>query len=130
MLDTNVIIALIAFKSVKLKEMLKFICENHALVLSNKIIDETIETTKKKFPQYLQVTDKFFEKIPYEYFYLNDNEPTENYPIRDKEDVKILQSAILSDADVLITEDNDFFDFKYDGLEILKPVDFMKKYNK
>jgi predicted nucleic acid-binding protein len=31
-------------------------------------------------------------------------------------------------ADILITSDNDFFDRKYDDLEILKPADFIQKH--
>ncbi len=55
--------------------------------------------------------------------------PTPN--IRDKNDVFLLQLAIISKADFLITGDNDLLEVKKVGeTRILKPGDFLKEYKK
>ena len=49
MLDTNVIISTLIFKSNNLKKMLKFITDKHTLVLSSYVIDKLHEVIKRKF---------------------------------------------------------------------------------
>ena len=48
--------------------------------------------------------------------------------IRDKDDEKVLYSAILADVDILITGDKDFEEIKIGKPEILKPVEYIRKY--
>jgi predicted nucleic acid-binding protein len=48
--------------------------------------------------------------------------------IRDPKDKIIVSDALITEADILITGDKDFFDRKYGNLEILKPAEFMEKY--
>jgi predicted nucleic acid-binding protein len=49
--------------------------------------------------------------------------------IRDISDEKILQAAIESHCDIFITGDKDFFNQKYNQLEILTPKDFLDKFS-
>jgi putative PIN family toxin of toxin-antitoxin system len=49
--------------------------------------------------------------------------------VRDREDNKILESAIEADADYLITRDNDLLSLKqYQNVKIINPSEFWVKY--
>ena len=48
--------------------------------------------------------------------------------IRDIKDEHVVISAILTDADVLVTGDKDFYDKNY-GIEILTTAQFLSKYH-
>lgn len=129
MIDTNIIISAALFKSHAIKELMNNIFDNHTLVLTNSIIDEVKGVVSYKFPHKVDETDAFFASISFEYQHTPTNDDEEQIKIRDDSDRKIIASAKMAQVDVLITGDKDFFDRTYDGIEILTPAGFMKKYN-
>ena len=129
MVDTNIIVSAALFKGKAIAELLDYIFNNHQLVLSNTIIDEVKEVIKYKFPSKLCEMDAFFESISFEYQHTATGNAYE-IDIRDVDDRKIIASARMAQVDILITGDNDFFDRKYDELEILRPIEFVNKYIK
>jgi len=51
------------------------------------------------------------------------------HAVRDKEDNKILESAVQAGAEYLITSDNDLLQLsEYDGVKIVNPSEFWVKY--
>jgi len=73
--------------------------------------------------------DKFLSKVSFELVYTPADIDSANYPeIRDKGDLPILVSALLSEVDVLITGDKDFFEVKIDKPEIITPREYLEKY--
>lgn len=50
------------------------------------------------------------------------------FTIRDKDDEKVLYSAVVSDVDVLVTGDKDFFDIEIERPDIVSHLEFLQKY--
>lgn len=128
MLDTNVLISGFAFGSRKIKEMTRWICENHQLVLSSYVVDELREVITRKAPALQQAVDDFLIRLPFELCYSPKLPKPLPFAMRDPDDEAVLYSAIVSEADVLITGDKDFEDIPINKPEILSPAAFMEKY--
>ena len=130
MVDTNILIAGFVLLSKYIQNLVGFIEKNHTLVLPDYIISEFQKTAKRKFPKRYYLTELFLQVFPFETVYVPENFEKEKFPaIRDIKDLPILVSAMIEDIDVLITNDNDFRSLNIDRPEILKPYEFMKKYN-
>ena len=129
MLDTNVLISTILFNSYKLKAIINYICDYHKLVLSTYILDELEYVTIRKCSNKLIEMYDFISSLPYEVEYTPEYAFDKlEIEMRDSKDLPVLYSAIMSKVDILITGDKDFEGIIVDGLEIIKPNDFYKKY--
>lgn len=131
MLDTNILISIVIFNSDILKEMLVNICDKHTLVLSSFIIDELKSVIDRKFPDKKNNIDEFLLKLPYilentqnSNVILNEN----SFNIRDKNDIPILYSAIVSNVDIFITGDKDFCDVNIKRPKIMTVRQFLNNY--
>jgi putative PIN family toxin of toxin-antitoxin system len=129
LLDSNILISAILFDTSAIIKLIKFISEKHELYISNNIFEEIQKVIKRKKPDKLEAMNKMLNSFEFRFQYLP-NEPIDDIEIRDQNDKIILSDAIRSNVDILITSDKDFFDVKYDGLEIISPYDFLKKYYK
>ena len=129
MIDTNVFISIVVFKSKMLGKMLTDICEEHTLVLSSYILEELTNVIKSKFPEKAAAMDGIFFNMPFETEYTPHILPKHDFfKIRDPKDEKIIYSAITADVDILITGDKDFLDIEITRPRILTPSDFLKLY--
>ena len=129
MLDTNVLLSVAAFRSKNLVLMLSWICQRHTLVLSSYVIDECYEVIRRKKPSLVDALDAFFAAIPFELEHTPENLPNHGwFVIRDKDDEKVLYSAITADVDILVTGDKDFSVIDIEKPEIITPHDFVEKY--
>lgn len=71
----------------------------------------------------------FLSKLSFELVYTPADINSASYPnIRDKEDLPIFVSALLSDVDILITGDKDFFELEINKPEIISPRDYLDRY--
>ena len=69
----------------------------------------------------------FFDGINFEEFKSTEKINEKKYPkIRDIKDLPVLVSAILSDADILLTGDKDFEDIKIDKPLIFTPAKYFE----
>lgn len=127
MIDTNVLISALIFKSTKLAKLIEYITEKHSLVLCSYVIEEANVVIRKKSPKYIAVLDRFLLKISFEMVY-TPSDMTITPKIRDEEDIPVIVSAIASDVDILITGDKDFADLPIERPEILTPSEFISKY--
>lgn len=129
MLDTNILISIVIFNSLKLKNMLIDICDKHTLVLSSYVIQELEEVINRKFFNKKQGLDNFLFELPYELVYtpstILDKRALE---IRDSKDAPVLYSAIISDVDILITGDKDFYDINIEKPEVLTVNEYVETY--
>ena len=129
MLDTNVLISAFLIPSSRIQKMIDLIAKQHQIVLCSHIIDELHRVVKKKFPHRVDELEVFLCKLPYELAYTpQKNIKLVDVNLRDPSDYPILNSAILAEADVLITGDNDFDDVDIEKPEILTPREFMEAY--
>ena len=109
--------------------MMARIMEDHRLVLSSYVIDECYEVVERKKPSLIQALDRLFESIPFEMVHTPQILPKHGwFTIRDKDDEKVLYSAISADVDILITGDKDFSAVEVEKPEILTPSQFNEKY--
>ncbi|MBR2798715.1 MAG: putative toxin-antitoxin system toxin component, PIN family [Clostridia bacterium] len=130
MLDTNVLISGFAFHSQNLMEMMRWIGEAHQLVLSTYVIDELKDVIARKAPRLQGALDAFLMRLPYELCYTPERIPDRlPFEIRDPDDIAVLYSAVIAEADVLITGDKDFAEISIEKPEILTPSEFMAKYH-
>jgi len=119
-IDTNILISSILFPKGKVAAVFQHILEVHDLIISSYTIEECEKVFERKFPGKKDELKIFLKTISYEYYKTPKNIDYKKYPeIRDKNDLPILVSAILSDADILITGDKDFEEIK-----IRKPLIF------
>lgn len=127
MLDTNTIISMAVFNDDKLKELLIYICDNHTLVLSSYIVEELEEVVKRKFPNKINSLNKFLYKINFEFTY-TPNTIIKEITIKDLKKLPNLNSAILSNIDIFITEDKELDNIIIDKPKIMNVTKFLEKY--
>lgn len=108
MLDTNVLISSIIFKSKIMNEMLAAILKDHRLVLSSFVIEELKTVVKRKFEGRSADLDHFLTVLPFEYVYTPDEMDEGLFEIRDEMDYPVLYSAIVEDVDIFITGDKEY----------------------
>ena len=128
MLDTNVLISSIIFKSKIMNDLIAAILKDHRLVLSSFVIEELKGVVQRKFEGRSADLDHFLTVLPFEYVYTPDEMDENLFEIRDEMDYPVLYSAIVEDVDILITGDKDFADIDIEKPEILTPNEFVGKY--
>jgi len=129
MLDTNILISAIVFNSKLMWNVIKRIEEKGSIVLSSYVIDELHEVINGKFPTKAGALEQFLIELPFELIYTPKILPNhEIFTIRDKDDEKVLYSAVISDVDILVTGDKDFFEIEIERPDIVSHLEFLQKY--
>jgi len=129
MIDTNILISAILFRSESLSRVLEKVAEEYTLVLSTYVVDELKTVVERKFPTKVKAIEKFLTALSYELEYSPDDyEGTPLFEIRDEKDYMVLHTAIIADVDILITGDKDFKDIEIERPEIMTPREFLEKY--
>ena len=133
--DTGVIMAVVAYRSRRLRPVFDKAKAEDDLVISNIILmqcarqadkdkctlskDEIIERVRELCPKVVEIAIVPLEEL------------RERYLIRDESDLEILYSADMLNADVLITSDEDFFDPKIPpkGIRarIMWPMEYLRR---
>ena len=127
MLDINILISLILFKSFTLKEMLSEILNSHTLVLCTYVIDELYDVVNRKFPGKADDLTLFLNSLDFQIYKtpkVFSNKDLVN--MRDLNDIPVLYSAIKSKSDILITGDKDFSNLNVKNLKIMTPSEFLE----
>ena len=120
--DTNIIISAMLFPNGKIAKVFCHLLEKHTVIISSYTKEECTEVFEKKFPAKIEQLQIFFDGINFEEFKSPEKIDEKQYPkIRDIKDLPVLVSAILSDADILLTGDKDFEDIKIDKPLIFTP---------
>jgi putative PIN family toxin of toxin-antitoxin system len=127
MLDTNIIISAMVFKSAKMSEVLKKATDSYELCLAAYTIEETKRILFEKFPSAETSVEVFFDDYPYTLIDAPVGNEKPLAHIRDTNDYPILYAAITGQIDILVTGDKDFFDIKVERPEIMMPLDFLAR---
>lgn len=128
MLDTNVLISALLFPGSKMDSLMNCIFTKHQLVLSSYVVEELKNVVKRKFPNKEQVINKLLMAMSYEFVYTPSDLEEGLFDIRDIKDYPVLYTAIIEDADILITGDKDFKGIDIEKPEIMTPAEFVKYY--
>ena len=127
MLDTNILISAIVFRSKIMNGIIEKLSAKYSLVLCSYVVNELHEVVNEKFLSKAEDVELFLMHLPFEYFYTPESIPEHNlFEIRDTDDDAVLYSAIIADVDILITGDKDFADIEIERPEILTPPEFLK----
>ncbi|HOD93471.1 MAG TPA: putative toxin-antitoxin system toxin component, PIN family [Clostridia bacterium] len=105
LIDTNILFSAVLFPESKVAKTLIYIIENHKLVLCDYIIYELKEIIKRKKPELIKSIDILLTDLSYEL--IQTPSDTKN-SIRDINDLPILNAAIASNVDIILTGDKDF----------------------
>lgn len=128
MLDTNVLISLIIFESRTIREAVEDIAENHEMLACTFVLDEIRDVVARKWPSHAAEADRFIGKMPLEIVETPATMDESLFNMRDAKDFPVLYSAIIGNADILVTGDKDFFDIELKKPEILRPAEYVAKY--
>ncbi len=105
LVDTNILFSALLFPNSKPARALLYVSDNHEMVLCDRNITELRDIIRRKAPQILPDAEALLAEMAYELIpaiYRADK------LIRDVKDQPILNAAILSDVDVILTGDKDF----------------------
>ncbi|MGL4483814.1 MAG: putative toxin-antitoxin system toxin component, PIN family [Anaerovoracaceae bacterium] len=128
MLDTNVIISALLFPSPIMDSIISNVTSKNNLVLSKNITEEFLRVSREKFPSKYLAVKKLLSELVFEEYEIPLDAVMPNVDIRDETDYPIIAAAILSDVDVFVTGDKDFEDLDLERPEILKPLEYIRKY--
>ena len=87
MLDTNVLISVIIFKSKVMTDMMSIVLTKHRLVLSSYVIEELKQVVARKFEGKSRALEEFLSALPYDFVYTPDLMDQELFTIRDPADL-------------------------------------------
>ena len=123
LVDTNILFSALLFPDSKPAKALYHIAENHEIVLCDQNIRELREILKRKAPKYLPDAEVFIAELPFELI------PAVTHAeklIRDAQDQPILNAAILSDVDAVLTGDKDFLSLSLKRPKCLTASDYLE----
>jgi putative PIN family toxin of toxin-antitoxin system len=104
MIDTNILISAILFRSESLSRLIEKVAEDYTLVLSTYVVDELMDVVESKFQSKVKAVENFLTGLSYELEYSpKDYEGTPLFEIRDAKDYMVLHTAIIADVDIFIT---------------------------
>jgi len=129
-IDTNILIsAVLSEKSISAK-VLRYVIEEHELVICSFTLTEASKVIERKFPNRLSQWDKFLTSLEFELAYTpSDLSLVEAPPIRDIADLPILVSAIVVQPDFLVTGDYDFHTPEIqEYFTVVTPADFLRSF--
>jgi len=110
-------------------KLLRFVNEEHKLLISTHTLTEATKVIKRKFPQCLAAWDKFLSALAFELLHtpLAMNGPR----TRDPMNAPILASLLIAQPDLVVTSAQDFHMSEIrDFLTVLSPADFIRMYGK
>ena len=105
LIDTNILFSALLFPQSKPAHALLHVANHHEMVLCDRNIAELHDILKRKAPKYLPDAEVLLAEMSYEL--IPAIEHAEKL-IRDAKDQPILNAAIVSNVDIILTGDKDF----------------------
>ena len=125
MIDTNVILSAIYNPKSKPADVLRYVCEEHELVLCDYIIAECHDVITRKFPQNIAAFNNLLETLGYELVAA----PREGLVMVDPKDSPILNAAINANVDFIISGDKHFLALDLERPQVLSPAKYYELEN-
>jgi len=130
MLDTNILFS--AYYGGKVVRHFVEYINNHPklqLLLPVYATNELKKSIGEKYPKLSNQVDNFLDSLNYTPIPISDEPPPEHLKqIRDAKDIPILQAALDSNADILITGDKDFSNVTLESTKIMTISKFMNEH--
>ena len=123
LVDTNILFSALVFPESKPAQTLLYIADNHEIVLCDRNIAELRDILQRKAPRYLPDAEVLLAEMSFELV------PAVDYAeklIRDAKDQPILNAAIVSDVDIILTGDKDFLSLDIDHPKCMNVAQFLE----
>ena len=137
-LDSNILVrAFVSSQGVAHELLLAILLSGHTLILSNEMLSEVARVLR--YPRLMAIHGENEETIYDFTSWLRDAaeivalDPLARAPIRDRNDIPVLQTTLSGEADVLCTGDRDFFEPPASiflagcGIDVLTDAQLMRK---
>ena len=122
MADTNILFSAILFPESRPVKALFHIVEHHNLILCDYIISELRDVVSRKRPDLLADIDVLMAELPYELV----TAPVQPGKLMsDPKDHPILNAAIISDVDIIISGDKHFLDLEMEHPVTMTVAEFL-----
>ncbi|MCD8217466.1 MAG: putative toxin-antitoxin system toxin component, PIN family [Clostridiales bacterium] len=123
LVDTNVLFSALLFPNSKPAKALLYLADNHEIVLCDQNIAELKDILQRKAPKYLPDAEVLLVEMSYELIPAVDHAEK---LIRDANDQPILNAAIISDIDIILTGDKDFLSLDMEHPKCMTVAQFLK----
>ena len=124
LIDTNILFSALLFPHSKPAYAMLHAAEHHHLVLCERNVSELREILSRKAECYLPAAEELLATLSYEL--IPEVEHTTQH-MRDVKDQPILNAAIASDVDVILTGDKDFLSLAIDRPACMTVADFLAR---
>ena len=114
LVDTNILFSALVFPRSKPARALLYIADNHEIVLCDRNIAELRDILGRKAPKYLPDAEVLLAEMSYELI-----------PAVDHAE-KILNAAIVSDVDIILTGDKDFLSLDMEHPKCMTVAQFLE----
>lgn len=124
MIDTNILVSAALFPNSKTEAALFTAMREHMIIICTHVLDEVQSVFARKFPHKTAQLDVLLSKLTYDICYtpkITGSTPA----MRDENDRPILQAAIDTDADIILTGDKDFHALDMERPMFFTPADFL-----
>lgn len=123
MVDTNVLISAVYNPRSTSARAVFRVCSDHTMVLCDYIIAECYDVLLRRFPQHIPMMDKLMAELAYETV-IAPREPSSL--IADPKDAPILNAAIISGVDLILSGDKHFLQLDAEHLRVLAPAAYLE----
>ncbi|MDE6882105.1 MAG: putative toxin-antitoxin system toxin component, PIN family [Lachnospiraceae bacterium] len=123
LVDTNILFSALVFPESKPAKALLMVADNHEMVLCDRNIMELRAVLERKAPKYLSDVEVLLAEMSYELIPAVDHAEK---LIRDAKDQPILNAAIVSDVDIILTGDKDFLSLNMEHPKCMTVTQFFE----
>lgn len=123
LIDTNILFSALVFPHSRPAAALLHVANHHEMVLCDRNITELRDILQRKAPRFLPDAEVLLAELAYELIPAVDHAEK---LIRDAKDQPILNAAIVSDVDVILTGDKDFLSLDMDHPKCMTVAQFLE----
>ena len=123
LIDTNILFSALVFPHSRPAAALLHVANHHEMVLCDRNITELRDILQRKAPRFLPDAEVLLAELAYELIPAMDHAEK---LIRDAKDQPILNAAIVSDVDVILTGDKDFLSLDMDHPKCMTVAQFLE----
>lgn len=123
LIDTNILFSALVFPHSRPAATLLHVANHHEMVLCDRNITELRDILQRKAPRFLPDAEVLLAELAYELIPAVDHAEK---LIRDAKDQPILNAAIVSDVDVILTGDKDFLSLDMDHPKCMTVAQFLE----
>ncbi len=123
LVDTNILFSALVFPRSRPAQALLHVTDNHEMVLCDRNITELRNILERKAPKFLPDAEVLLAEMSYELI------PAVTHAeklIRDAKDQPILNAAIVSDVDIILTGDKDFLSLEMEHPRCMTVAQFLE----